>query len=310
MNINTSYEQRFVEQARRDIKDIENKGVSKLETLEDLRDTTGKSFRTADIEKLMEKYDPDSYAKYKQFAYGNEGEHSSVGLSYLSKWMDNIKAGFAKESSSVGKTGDISGKNEDKLSAKAQEFLKNLREKYGDFDFLIGNGADDLKALSKSGSKEFSVIFSSAEIEKMASDEKYAEEKMQGVEGAVKMCKRICEENGYVSAFDGGKGENGTINKIGISIDDNGNMKLFAELEKSSSKQKERIEKNKEKSAEEKRAADRIKRKNPYEKEEKPTVKRTTIEAFSEEELIEKLKSVEWNNITDSKSGDRFDFSV
>ncbi|MEY8421614.1 hypothetical protein AALB52_02535 [Lachnospiraceae bacterium 38-14] len=36
--------QAMVEKARTDLKEIENKGVSKAETLEDLRDTKGKSF--------------------------------------------------------------------------------------------------------------------------------------------------------------------------------------------------------------------------------------------------------------------------
>ena len=137
----------------------------------------------------------------------------------------------AAASKGAADTVDISQKNEEKLSSKAKEYLKSLREKYGDYDFLVGNSTDDLKTLSKSGSKEFSVIFSNAEIEKMATDEKYAAEKMQGVEGAVKMCRRICEENGYVSAFDAMKAGNGTVNKIGIVTDDNGNMKFFAELE-------------------------------------------------------------------------------
>ena len=208
-------------------------------------------------------------------------------------------------------TVDISQKNEGKLSSKAQEYLKSLRETYGDYDFLVGNSTDDLKTLSKSGSKEFSVIFSNAEIEKMATDEKYAAEKMQGVEGAVKMCRRIYEENGYVSAFDAMKADNGTVNKIGIVTDDNGNMKFFAELEKSSDKQKERIEKYREKKAEERKEAEKkASKKSPYEKQEKDTVKRTTVEADSMEELIEKIKNINWNNVSDSKSGDRFDFSV
>ena len=206
---------------------------------------------------------------------------------------------------------DISQKNEEKLSGKAQQYLKMLREKYGDYDFLVGNSTDDLKTLSKSGSKEFSVIFSNAELERMATDEKYAAEKMQGVEGAVKMCRRICEENGYVSAFDAMKAGNGTVNKIGIVVDDNGNTKLFAELEKSSEKQKERLEKAREKKADEKRAAEKkASKKSPYEKEEKDTVKRTTVEAASMEELIEKIKNIDWNNVSDSKSGDRFNFTV
>lgn len=208
-------------------------------------------------------------------------------------------------------TVDISQKNEEKLSGKTQQYLKTLREKYGDYDFLVGNSTDDLKTLSKSGSKEFSVIFSNAELERMATDEKYAAEKMQGVEGAVKMCRRICEENGYVSAFDAMKAGNGTVNKIGIVVDDNGNTKLFAELEKSSEKQKERLEKAREKKADEKRAAEKkASKKIPYEKEEKDTVKRTTVEADSMEELIEKIKNIDWNNVSNSKSGDRFNFTV
>lgn len=314
MVINTGYEQSFVEEARRELKEIENRGVSKLEKLEDLKDTTGKSFRTSDIEKLMEKYDPEAYAKYKNIAYTAEGGHSSSGLSYLSRWMDKVKAGFAKEES-VSKSNDLSKTNENKLSKKAQDFLKTLREKYGDYDFFISNSTDDLKTLAKSGNKEFSVIFSGAELERMANDEKYANEKMQGVEGAVKMCKRICEENGYVSTFGDGTGENGTINKIGISIDDNGNMKFFAELEKNSRKQRERIEKNREKKAEEKKeeekkAADKEKKLNHYQGKDAFSVKRMTIEADSAEELIDKIKNIEWEKQQDSHSGERFSFTV
>ena len=306
MNINTSYDSSFLEQVRRDQKEIENKGVSKLETLEDLKDTKGKSFRTADIEKLMEKYDPEAYEKYKGIANRPDGGHSHAGLSYLSKWMDDVKAGFSKESTPIKKTNDISGKNEANLSKKAQDFLKNLREKYGDYDFMIGNSTDDLKALSKTGSKEFSVIFSSAEIERMANDEKYAEEKMQGVAGAVKMAKRVAEEYGFGSA----SGENGVINKIGVTVDDSGKMKLFADLEKTTSKQRERIEANREKRAEEKKSADKAKKKNPYEKNDKPSVKRARIEADTEEEFIDKLKNLDWSKIEDSHSGDRVNFTA
>ena len=232
----------------------------------------------------------------------------------------NTKATTAA-SKNVTESIDISQKNEEKLSEKAQEYLKSLREKYGEYDFLVGNCTDDLKSLAKSGSKEFSIIFSNAEIERMATDEKYAAEKMQGVEGAIEMCRKICEENGYVSVFDAINAGNGTVNRIAIVTDDNGNMKFYAELEKSSDKQKERIEKAREKKAEEKKAEEekaeekklaekRPLKKSPYEKDDKDTVKRTTIEADSMEELLEKIKNIDWNNVADCKSGDRFDFSV
>lgn len=215
-----------------------------------------------------------------------------------------------KTTSSVGEANDISKANEGRLSRKAQDFLNNLRKQYGDYDFFIGNSTDDLKALSKSGSKEFSVIFSSSEIERMANDEKYAKEKMQGVEGAISMSKKICEQEGFVSAFGAMNADNGTVNKISISVDDNGNIKLFAELEKSSEKKRERLERTKEKRAEEKNAHDKAGKKNPYEKDEKDLVKRTTVEAASIEELIEKIRNIDWSSISDSKSGDRFNFSV
>lgn len=309
----SSYDKAFAEQVKRDFKEIDNLPVSKLNTLDDLKDTKGKSFKTADIEKLMEKYDPDAFENYKKIAYRADGGHSYFGLSYLSKWMDDVKAGKVKDNGSVTSAkNDISTKNEEKLSKKAQDFLKSLREKYGDYDFMVGNNTDDLKALSKTGRKEFSVIFSNAEIERMANDEKYANEKMQGVAGAVRMAKQVAEEYGFGVGEDG---QNGTINKISIAVNDDGSMKFFAELEKSSAKQKERMDKTKEKHAEEKKASDkkaaeRAKKKNPYEKDEKPSIKRTTVEANSMEELMEKIKGIDWNKIEDSRSGDRVNYTV
>ena len=43
-------------------------------------------------------------------------------------------------------------------------------------------------------------------------------------------------------------------------------------------------------------------------KEDKESVKRTTIEADSKEELLEKIKDVKWDDVKDSHSGDRFNF--
>ncbi|MDE7299836.1 MAG: hypothetical protein K2N94_13615, partial [Lachnospiraceae bacterium] len=63
----------FFEQTKKELKQMEDRAVSKAETLEDLRDTKGKSFRTADLEKLMEKYDPKAYAQYSKFAKSADG---------------------------------------------------------------------------------------------------------------------------------------------------------------------------------------------------------------------------------------------
>lgn len=296
-----------------DISDNKNRVMlAKVDTLSDLRNAKETSFLSEDIAKLMKKHDPEAYKTYQKIAIAPDGNVNPGGIQFLNKWVNAVKNGFIKENDaeSAVKTNDISTKNEEKLSQKAQDFLKNLRAKYGNYDFMVGNGSDELRTLSKSGSKEFSVIFSNAELEKMANDEKYAAEKMYAVENSVNMCRKIYEEKGYGSPF-GGKGENGSINKIGIIADDNGNMKFFVELEKSSGKQKERIEKAREKKAEEKKTAEKkAHKKNPYEKDTKDSVKRTTIEANSFNELLDKLEKVDWSNINDSKSGDRFNFSV
>ena len=72
-------------------------------------------------------------------------------------------------------------------------------------------------------------------------------------------------------------------------------------LEKELDRQKERLEELKEKRAEEK-------------KQEKKdvTVKRTTIQANSKEELFEKISELDWSKITEEKAtqGMKFDITI
>lgn len=201
---------------------------------------------------------------------------------------------------------------EQTLSQKAQEVLKRLREKYGDMDFMVAdfkNAEEARTALSK-GTKEFSVLFSSEELEKMASDEKYLNEKMRGIEGAVRMSDEINRKYGFERAF----GKEGTadteITRIGIAFNDDGTTSFFAELEKSSAKQRERIEEaREEKRAEEKNAGKEL---QSYVKSGADT-KRTVVQAGSMEELLEKISAVNWDKIRAgqiSENGSRFDYSV
>lgn len=274
---------------------------------------TASTIGSKEMEAVLKEKDPELLGKIQGMTSKIwNGDRGYIGFSAeLKKASEYVYEARKEMGVDFSETNSVSTKNEEKLSRKAQDFLKSLREKYGDYDFMIGNGSDEIRSLSKSGSKEFSVIFSSAEIEKMANDEDYAAKKMHEVENSVNMCRKICEQQGYVSAFDADKSGNGIINKITITADDNGNMKFFAELEKTSSKQKERLEKSREKKAEEKKAEERrAHKKNPYEKDTKDSVKRTTIEADSINEFLDKLEKVDWANIADSKSGDRFNFSV
>lgn len=314
MDISSTSYPDFLDKAKRDLKKIENKGVSRAETLEDIRDTTGKSFRTSDLEKLMEKYDPDAYAQYSKFAKGTNGARTQRGFAFLSKWMDDVKKGLKDGTISSGNTSSISKTNETKLSSKAQEFLKKLRKQYGDYDFFIGNSTDDLKALVKSGSKEFSVIFSSAELERMANDEKYAKEKIHSMEQTVRMSEEINKKYGFEHAFGKDNAADTEITKLGISFNDDGTTTFFAELEKTNAKQREHIEKVREEKRAEKKEEEKKAEKEvqSYSKSNSDT-KRTAVQADSMEELLEKIAAVDWNTVRKEKvpeSGSMYDFSV
>lgn len=240
---------------------------------------------------------------------------SSNGITNVATYYQNSMQA-AKKSDAIAKAKDnaTEAKNvkssEDKLSTKAKNYLETLRKKYGDFEFMVADAGDDKRALLDKSTKEFSVIFSNSELEKMANDEEYAKERMNAVQTAVDMSKRICEQFGFERAGEKEGEGNGFINKIAISFNEDGTMSIFAELEKVSEKQKDYIEKIKEKRADEKKETEELAEKKAKEKEKDVTVKKVTLEASSEEELIEKITNIDWNKVAGENVGARFDFSV
>lgn len=214
------------------------------------------------------------------------------------------------ESKAATQTGSI---GEAGLSKGAQALLEKLRKSYGDMDFMVADfdKGDNAKDILSRGTKEVSVIFSSSELEKMVSDEKYEKEYMERVQDALRMSEQINREFGFTSAF-GEKSGSSEINRIGISFNSDGTTSFFAELEKSSARQREHIEK----AREEKRAARKEQEKERLENRylrEDTGVKRTTVQADSMEELLEKIRGVDWDSVRAEnrpQSGGRFDFTI
>lgn len=183
----------------------------------------------------------------------------------------DIAVDEAEEKATVGET---------QLSEKAQALLKKLRETYGDMDFFAadfskGDNAKDI--LSKAG-KEFSVILTVEELEKMVSDEKYEKEYMEKVKGARRMSEQVSKEYGAISVS--GEAARTKVNKIGISINEDGTTTFFAELEKANQQQRERIE-----SAREEKLAER----------KNQAGQTMVVQADSIKELIERIKEVNWD---------------
>lgn len=232
---------------------------------------------------------------------------SSGGIKSAATYYQNSMQAV-KKSDSVAKAKEtaaeskVANSSEDKLSTKAKNYLENLRKTYGDYDFYVADAGIDKRALLNSSTKEFSVIFSNSELERMANDEEYAQEKMHAVKIAVEMSKRINEQFGADL-------EEGTlISKLAVSFNEDGTMSIFAQLEKLSEAEKDYIEKIKEKRADEKKLAEELAEKKAQEKD--MTVKKVNLEASSEEELIEKITNVDWSKVAGETEGIRFDFSV
>ena len=194
------------------------------------------------------------------------------------------------------------------LSTAAQKLLKELQKTYKNMDFIVADYETDEEAaeyLSR-GTNEYSALLSPDELEKMAADEDVKKKNMEILDGAVEKLEEMKTQLGD-------KGED--VTRIGISIGNDGEVSFFAELEKNSERQRERIERQRE----EKRTESREAKKTEQEAETERYMaggrpgKRTTVYASSVSELAEKIAQVDWDNVKEERyaaSGQRFNFSV
>lgn len=225
------------------------------------------------------------------------------GVNGYGAYQSNIYDSTVKSRNNYIKTG-TSGKSnstnnnidQPELSDKAQALLEKLKKKYGNMDLMVADfsGDEDAKSILSHGTKEYSVLFSTEELEKMASDQKYEKEYTNKIDDAVKMSKQINRKYGF-----GPDSEKGEITKFGVSFNSDGTTSYFAELEKMSDKQRERIEKAKEQNKD----LNNIPVKS----------KRTRVTASSMKELVEAMDKVDWSKIKEEEhnnNGDKFDFSI
>lgn len=172
-------------------------------------------------------------------------------------------------------------------------------------DFIVADFETDEEAASlmSRGTAEYSALFTPEELEKMAADEDVKNKNMKILDGAVSKLDEMKTNLGD-KADD--------VTRIGISFGDDGEVSFFAELEKNSEKQRERIEKQREDkkdAAKENGKAEAAE----YLAHGKATGKRTTVYASTIEELAEKIANVDWNAVKEerqSTTGQRFDFTV
>lgn len=218
--------------------------------------------------------------------------YSAYQSSYYESTIQNRKQ---QEASRAAKTEESSKANKKQLSKGAQELLKELKKTYGNMDFIVADYETDEEAASylKRGTKEYSVLIEPELLEEMAADEDTKKEQLGLLEEAASKLSDMKNQLGD---------EKDEVTHMGVAIGKDGSMKFFAELEKTNEKQRERIENARESKKEEAAL-----------KEKKEKSKKTRVEADSVEELLKKIKEVDWSKIKEedkAESGSRIDFTI
>lgn len=225
------------------------------------------------------------------------------GVYQNSYYNSAVKDSAAK---ATGKA-DKSNKTEKKesqvtLSAKAKKLLEELKKNYKNMDFMVADYESDEEAASylARGTKEYSVLIEPETLEEMAAD-KETEAKYRGIlDDAVGQLKDMESQLGD---------KKDEVAHLGISIGNDGKVSYFADLEKVSERQKDFIERTRENKKEERTAQ----AKKAEENAAKGRTKRTRVEADSVEELLEKIKAVDWEQVKAEEkpvTGGRFDFTI
>lgn len=214
-----------------------------------------------------------------------------------------------RKTEAVGKKAPA-GVKQPELSDRAKELLEELKKTYANMDFMVAEYETEEEAagyLSR-GTKEFSVLIEPETLEQMAADEEVKDKYLKALEKSGTALKHMVEE-----LDDEDKKQ---VRKLGITIGADGTVSYFAELEEAGAKQKERIEKAKEANAREAKKEEKAERAEKQEellKVQREKRKRALIKAGSAEELLEKLKNVDWSTIEPEEvkqTGGRIDFTA
>lgn len=239
--------------------------------------------------------DGGSKRTYKK-SYGGQ-KMNKVGMydSYVNNYHNyETSAQSGTQKASAGKTSETTNTKSVELSKEAKDLLKELQQKYGNMDFIVGEYETDEEAASylSRGTKEYSVLMSAEELEKMAKDSSAKKDGMDKIESAR-------NQLAYMQTQLKESGED--VKKLGVVFEKDGTSTLFASLEKVNEQQRERQEEAREAKRAEKSASNSL-----YNR-----TKETTVKAKTTEELLEKIRNVNWDGVEEKlvpATGSKFDY--
>lgn len=227
---------------------------------------------------------------------------------YQNSYMSSAaKSKNAREADKADKADKTEKKEQVQLSDRAKKLLEELKKNYSNMDFIVADYETDEEAsayLAK-GTKEYSVLIEPETLEEMAADEE-AKAKYTGIlDDSVEQLKDIKDKLGD---------KQDEVTHIGISIGKDGSVSYFADLEKIGERQKEWIEKSRESKKEER--TEQEKKAQEQKNQDIAALertKKTRVQADSVEELLEKIKGVDWDQIKSEEkamTGGRFDLTI
>ena len=148
---------------------------------------------------------------------------------------------------------------EEQLSDKAKNYLSKLRKSRKNVDFRISEKGMEEKYLDKTTAKEFTVVLTNEEIEKMATDKAFEKKQLaiidKTMQEMLKASLGLGEENGS------GKTNASDVKDIALRIKEDGSMEILASLEKSSKSLKQTAAEQAKKKETEKAEAKRLEKK-------------------------------------------------
>lgn len=182
--------------------------------------------------KESQKVDKQASGKEAELAKATGGKEAvaqrdSLELSDRAKEM----ATKAAKSTKTEKAKILSA--EEQLSDKAKSYLKNLRRSRNFVDFRIAEKGKENDALAGKSNKEFTVVLSNEEIEKMATDKKFEREQLNTLDQTVK--SMLMAQTGIGNNNGTNKTNVEDIKSIAAKTQEDGTTMLIASLEKSTS---------------------------------------------------------------------------
>ncbi len=223
---------------------------------------------------------------------------------YYDNAVNNRKQQSKTEKTGQSRTGSTrkADSSSVQLSDRAKALLQELKRTYSNMDFMVADyeSEEEAAAYLARGTKDYSVLIDPEELERMASDDSVKEQNLTLLDDAVGKLDEMSEQLGD---------QKDEVVRLGINIGRNGEVSYFAELEKAGERQKEFVDRIRENKKEAARADSKTHGKYDYEHS-----KRTTLYASTADELLDKIKNIDWDAVKEETTvptpGGRFDLTI